>query len=150
MKMAMNFRVPWKRGISWLDERPLASQEGLCAEKIVFLTTFNNAQTKVNVSALILNESQVDWISAWRAWASLQVPTGVLTSEIRNQRNVHHYWKQLCITWRYVPARGSSVNIETDYGLDDRVSIPDRGRGFFFQPLRPDWLWGLPSFLSNG
>jgi hypothetical protein len=26
---------------------------------------------------------------------------------------------------------GSSVSIVTDYGLDDRGSIPDRGRGFF-------------------
>jgi hypothetical protein len=29
-------------------------------------------------------------------------------------------------------SRGSSVSIVTDYGLDDRGSIPDRGRGFFF------------------
>jgi hypothetical protein len=28
-------------------------------------------------------------------------------------------------------SRGSSVNILSDYGLDDRGSIPDRGRGFF-------------------
>jgi hypothetical protein len=27
---------------------------------------------------------------------------------------------------------GSSVSIVSDYGLDDRGSIPDRGRGFFF------------------
>jgi hypothetical protein len=27
---------------------------------------------------------------------------------------------------------GSSVSIVADYGLDDRGSIPDRGRGFFF------------------
>jgi hypothetical protein len=27
---------------------------------------------------------------------------------------------------------GSSVSIVTDYGLDDRGSIPDRGRGFSF------------------
>jgi hypothetical protein len=26
---------------------------------------------------------------------------------------------------------GSSVSIVSDYGLDDRGSIPDRGRGFF-------------------
>jgi hypothetical protein len=38
----------------------------------------------------------------------------------------------------------------SDYGLDDRGSIPDRGRGFFFSPLRPDWLWGPPSLLFNG
>jgi hypothetical protein len=29
-------------------------------------------------------------------------------------------------------SRGSSVSTVTDYGLDDRDSIPDRGRGFFF------------------
>jgi hypothetical protein len=27
---------------------------------------------------------------------------------------------------------GSSVGIVSDYGLDDRGSIPDRGKGFFF------------------
>jgi hypothetical protein len=47
-------------------------------------------------------------------------------------------------------SRGSSVSIVTDYGLDDRGSIPDRGRGFLFQSLRPDRLWGPPSLLSNG
>jgi hypothetical protein len=47
-------------------------------------------------------------------------------------------------------SRGSSGNIVPDYGLDDRGSIPDRGKGFFFQPLRPDRLWGPPSLLSNG
>jgi hypothetical protein len=29
-------------------------------------------------------------------------------------------------------SRGSSGSIVSDYGLDDRGSIPDRGRGFFF------------------
>jgi hypothetical protein len=28
-------------------------------------------------------------------------------------------------------SRGSSVSIVSDYGLDDRGSISDRGRGFF-------------------
>jgi hypothetical protein len=32
------------------------------------------------------------------------------------------------------------VSIVSDYELDDRVSIPDRGRGFFLQPLLPDRL----------
>jgi hypothetical protein len=29
-------------------------------------------------------------------------------------------------------SRGSSVRRVTEYGLDDRGSVPDRGRGFFF------------------
>jgi hypothetical protein len=41
---------------------------------------------------------------------------------------------------------GSSVSMVADYGLDDRGSVPDRGRG----PLRPDRLWGPPNPLSNG
>jgi hypothetical protein len=32
----------------------------------------------------------------------------------------------------YVRSRGSSVSIMSDYGLDDRGSIPDRVRGFLF------------------
>jgi hypothetical protein len=32
----------------------------------------------------------------------------------------------------YTESRGSSGSILSDYGLDDRGSIPDRGRGFFF------------------
>jgi hypothetical protein len=47
-------------------------------------------------------------------------------------------------------SRGSSGSIVSDYELDDRGSIPDRGREFFFWPLRPDRLWGPPSLLSNG
>jgi hypothetical protein len=31
----------------------------------------------------------------------------------------------------YVLINGSSVSVVSDYGLDGRGSIPDRGRGFF-------------------
>jgi hypothetical protein len=44
----------------------------------------------------------------------------------------------------------TSGSIVSDYGLDDRGSIPDRGRGFFFRPLRPDRLWGHPASYSMG
>jgi hypothetical protein len=47
-------------------------------------------------------------------------------------------------------SRGSSVSIVSDYGLDDRHSILDRGGGFFLSPLLPDRLWGPPSLLYNG
>jgi hypothetical protein len=38
----------------------------------------------------------------------------------------------------------------SDYELDDRGSIPGRGKGFLFQPLYPERLWGPPSLLFNG
>jgi hypothetical protein len=47
-------------------------------------------------------------------------------------------------------SRGSSVSIVTGYGLDNWGSVPNRGRVFFFQSLRPDRLWGPLSLLSNG
>jgi hypothetical protein len=34
-------------------------------------------------------------------------------------------------------------------GLGGRCSIPDKGRGFLLQPLRPDLLWGPPSLLYS-
>jgi hypothetical protein len=44
---------------------------------------------------------------------------------------------QLMIRLSTVPQRssGSSVSVVSNYGLDDRGSIPERGRGFFFYPL---------------
>jgi hypothetical protein len=47
-------------------------------------------------------------------------------------------------------SRVSSGSIVSDYGLDDRSSIPGSGKGFFLYPLCPDLLWGPPSLLSNG
>jgi hypothetical protein len=46
----------------------------------------------------------------------------------------------------------SAVGIATGYGMDNRgvgVRVPVRSR-IFSSPLRPDRLWGPPSFLSNG
>jgi hypothetical protein len=45
--------------------------------------------------------------------------------------------------------RDSSVGIATDYGLDGRGLIPDRGKRVLFSLQRPDRLWGPPSLLSN-
>jgi hypothetical protein len=49
----------------------------------------------------------------------------------------------VCYILSVIRSRGSSVSIVSDYGLDDRGSIPDKGRRFFFQPLRPDRLWTM-------
>jgi hypothetical protein len=46
---------------------------------------------------------------------------------------------------------GYLVGIATGlYGLEDRGSIPGRGKRFFSSPQRPDRLWGPSSLLSNG
>jgi hypothetical protein len=53
--------------------------------------------------------------------------------------------------WFYFRSRGSAVGIATGYGVDDRgvgVWLPVGSR-IFSSPCLPDWLWGLPSFLSN-
>jgi hypothetical protein len=55
---------------------------------------------------------------------------------------------RICILQHGEP--GGSVGAVSDYGLDGRGSIPDRGRGFFLLPLRPDRLWGAPSILYSG
>jgi hypothetical protein len=55
-------------------------------------------------------------------------------------------------------SRGSSGSIVSDYGLDDRGSIPDRGRGFFILasasrpalvPTQTPIQW-VPGVLSPG
>jgi hypothetical protein len=41
------------------------------------------------------------------------------------------------------------VGIVVGYGLDGPGSIPGMA-GLFSSLQLPDWLWGLPSLLSNG
>jgi hypothetical protein len=62
------------------------------------------------------------------------------------------YTQPFCTHYQESPymSRGSSVSIVSDYGLDDRGSISDRGKGFFLLSLRLDRLWGPSSLLSNG
>jgi hypothetical protein len=43
---------------------------------------------------------------------------------------------------------GSSDSTVSEYGMDDRGLIPGRGNRFFFQSLRPDWLWNHPASYS--
>jgi hypothetical protein len=50
-------------------------------------------------------------------------------------------------------SRGSSVNIVSGYGLDDRaigVRSSAGAKDFSLYPLYPDRLWGPPSLLYNG
>jgi hypothetical protein len=47
-------------------------------------------------------------------------------------------------------SRGSSVSIMSDYGLDDRGWIPDRGRGFFISPLLSHGSGAHPASYTMG
>jgi hypothetical protein len=47
-------------------------------------------------------------------------------------------------------SRGSSVGIAMGYGLDDRDSIPGRGKKLFSTPQRLDQLWCPRSLISSG
>jgi hypothetical protein len=63
-------------------------------------------------------------------FASLEagaVSNGVLQDTVQNEQPIYQFSFSVPIYW----SRGSSVSIVSDYGLDDRGSIPDRGRGFF-------------------
>jgi hypothetical protein len=41
------------------------------------------------------------------------------------------YFELSVVSW-FIMSRNILFNCGIDYGLDDRGSIPDRGRGFFF------------------
>jgi hypothetical protein len=46
-------------------------------------------------------------------------------------------------------SRDSSVGIERGYRLDDRVSIPGKGKIYFSITQGLDWLLGLTNLLFN-
>jgi hypothetical protein len=54
------------------------------------------------------------------------------------------------ITSYFLQCRGISVGIVVSDGMDDRGSIPGRGKIFFSIPEFSDRLWGPPSLLSIG
>jgi hypothetical protein len=53
-----------------------------------------------------------------------------------------------CVWYTVRWSRGSSAGIETNYGLDSRVSIPGRGKIFFSTPQHPDRPRGPPNLMS--
>jgi hypothetical protein len=60
-------------------------------------------------------------------------PDSVLINQCVAASSILIYFRKFISRyWMWGRSRGSSVSIVTDYGLDDRGSIPDRGRGFFF------------------
>jgi hypothetical protein len=102
-----------------------------------------------------------------RALASLCVPVRpsvcphVTTREPLNGFSwnlVFRSWTSSGSIWsvtRYIytvyESRDSAVDIETDYGLDDKgvgVRVPVEAR--IFTSCRPDRLWGPPRLLANG
>jgi hypothetical protein len=44
---------------------------------------------------------------------------------------VQDYILEILVAMQLEKSRGSSVSTVSDYGLDGRGSVPDRGRGFF-------------------
>jgi hypothetical protein len=48
--------------------------------------------------------------------------------------------QEIITRYEVMGSRGSSGSIVSDNGLSYRGSVPDRDRGFFFYPIRPDWL----------
>jgi hypothetical protein len=65
--------------------------------------------------------------------------TGIFTDNIHKIIE-HLQLKRSTGCTHEICSRGSSGSIVSDYGLDDWGSIPERSRGFFFWPLRPDQL----------
>jgi hypothetical protein len=51
---------------------------------------------------------------------------------------------------RHRRSRDSSVGTEIDYGLNERGSIPGRGKNFLSSPHLSDRLWGTSRLLCNG
>jgi hypothetical protein len=74
----------------------------------------------------------------WENWAvaarqssgsNVSFSTRITTVQTSTAQSSHIYiYIRIHICTR---SRGSSVSVESDYGLDGRGSIPDRGRGFF-------------------
>jgi hypothetical protein len=85
--------------------------------------------------------------------------TTMLTNrqQIKSLQFMLQYIQYFCINQEIIyqiitvcMSRDNVVGIATGYGLDNGgvgVRVPV-GPRIFFSPLRPDWLWGPPSFLS--
>jgi hypothetical protein len=80
-----------------------------------------------------------------RRYSSYSFTTSALDGRER-YRLYDAYLNDYSLIW----IRVSSGSIVSDYGLDDRGSIPGGGKGFFLYPLCPDRLWGPPILLYNG
>jgi hypothetical protein len=105
-----------------------------CKDNILMHTLVSSVYLKtINLKVVLYAVLQNEWICVIESLflASLDLPNFLIGTI-------------------YCRSRGSSVSIVSDYGLNDRCSIPDRGSVFFLQPLRPDRLWGPPSLLYNG
>jgi hypothetical protein len=98
------------------------------------------------LSSFILRTCSYKWNQPRRAYQHICITEDICFTKIKSRTVVP--LKVTCHTRRR--SQGSSFSIGSDYGLDGRGSIADRGRGFFFSSLHPDNLWGPPSPLYNG
>jgi hypothetical protein len=118
---------------------------GICTWKII----------SINKNYRDLRRNFVDWIQLaqnnvqWRGGQCLiwiveprrerEYPVAVLNIGFNKSNKLYRALEKNC----------SSASVVSEYRLDDRGSIPNRGKWFFFLPLCPDQLWGPPSLLSN-
>jgi hypothetical protein len=101
-------------------------------------------QIRVNI---IINGKIIEQVNSFK-YLGCNIATHKMNMGLED--NIEKYNKINGNVTRHFRSLGSSVSIVSDCGLDDWGSIPDRGRRFFFYPLRQDRLWGPPSLLYNG
>jgi hypothetical protein len=87
--------------------------------------TTRPVQRRLNPSSLSSNMVDMSAGASSGAVSNASVNDSGLLSTGMTSEYLH------CST-KIIRSRGSSVSIVTDYGLDNRGSIPDRDRGFFF------------------
>jgi hypothetical protein len=109
---------------------------------MLYLTTLSPAQTKRRITGWLMNNN-------WKGYGKMSCPNlrycpDICLKGLRKTNKTCQDSQSLVRDFKQRPAKshsflssfrwscGSSGSIVSDSGLDDRGSIPDRGRGFFF------------------
>jgi len=136
---------------------PLASLPNILSDPILLSTKTMIYQYRLRKITLLINTSdcyRTDMIlfnNYLLLKISIPCPAPLYALE-HTQNKPKNSSNSKTIFWIHLKHRswGSSVNIVSDYRLDDRGSIPCRGKRFLLQPVCPGQLWGRPSLLFNG
>jgi hypothetical protein len=113
-----------------------------CSKWAMFLS-FNlgrpEKKEEVCGKSLDSDPTKWDWCIIWDIWRAIQPlfsPHELIKS--RNPLGIQETVYLFC------------VRLVTGYGLHEQNLLTSRGWEFFSLTPCPDWLWGPPSFLSNG